>query len=291
LSSILKALKKIEEESPPPEAFPSLPQPIDSRKAINSKAQKRRRVRRTLTILFIVAVLAVAAGILFSQRRMIVAKIWPPAAPSNRSGRAAVTPPANKVYKAKITAAPGNSVQQRPAQNRQPKNPIKSPKTRPPVNKSQAAKSTFPTGAAAGQRESKSSSLKALSPPGPDEKAQLNANVEKPLKKTPTPMSATPAEKSVPRNANVPIEPAAAAPVKPARTPAKVTYDRIADSKLKLQALAWSADDARRMAVINGRIVREGESVDGYQVMQIREEDVVVNDGGKSWRLEFGMQR
>ena len=82
-----------------------------------------------------------------------------------------------------------------------------------------------------------------------------------------------------------------AAAKQPTATRPNVTYDRIEDAKLKLQALAWSDDDARRMAVINGRIVREGQSVDGYQVMQIREEDVVVNDGGKSWRLEFGLQQ
>jgi len=45
------------------------------------------------------------------------------------------------------------------------------------------------------------------------------------------------------------------------------------------------------MAVINGRIVHEGESVDGYQVVKIREEDVILNQGGKSWRLEFGLQQ
>lgn len=63
------------------------------------------------------------------------------------------------------------------------------------------------------------------------------------------------------------------------------------DSKLKLQALAWSDDAVRRMAVINGRIVHEGESVDGYQVVKIRAEDVIVNEGGKSWRLEFGLRQ
>ena len=54
--------------------------------------------------------------------------------------------------------------------------------------------------------------------------------------------------------------------------------------------MAWSDDAARRMAVINGRIVHEGESVDGYQVLEIREEDVIVDAAGKSWRLEFGLQ-
>jgi hypothetical protein len=55
--------------------------------------------------------------------------------------------------------------------------------------------------------------------------------------------------------------------------------------------LAWSDDAARRMAVINGRIVHEGESVDGYQVVKIRAEDVIVKEGGKSWSLEFGLRQ
>jgi hypothetical protein len=36
--------------------------------------------------------------------------------------------------------------------------------------------------------------------------------------------------------------------------------------------------------------VREGESVDGFLVNQIRQEDVVVNDGSTSWQLEFGLK-
>jgi hypothetical protein len=45
------------------------------------------------------------------------------------------------------------------------------------------------------------------------------------------------------------------------------------------------------MAVINGRIVHEGESIDGYQVITIRQDDIVVKEGRKSWRLEFGLQQ
>jgi hypothetical protein len=77
LSSILKALKKIEEEAPPPETFPSLPQPIDSKQALNSNTLKRRRVRKIVIFLILLAVAGTAAGFLFSQRRVIVAKIRP----------------------------------------------------------------------------------------------------------------------------------------------------------------------------------------------------------------------
>ena len=65
----------------------------------------------------------------------------------------------------------------------------------------------------------------------------------------------------------------------------------INDSELKLQAIAWSDDTARRMAVINDHIVREGETVDGYSITSIRRDDVIVNDGTTSWRLEFSLKK
>ena len=60
---------------------------------------------------------------------------------------------------------------------------------------------------------------------------------------------------------------------------------------LKLQAIAWSDDPARRMAVINNHIVREGETVDGFSITKIRRDDVIVNDGTTSWRLEFSLKQ
>jgi hypothetical protein len=81
-------------------------------------------------------------------------------------------------------------------------------------------------------------------------------------------------------------------PAKKDNKPVSVkAYDRIANSKLKLQALAWFTDASKRMAVINSHIVREGGTVDGYQITQIRRQDVVVNDGKKSWRLEFALKQ
>ena len=109
------------------------------------------------------------------------------------------------------------------------------------------------------------------------------------MKDLPPPDSA-PAQSVTAQKGTRPTAPAASAK-QPAKPRSRETYDRIADSKLKLQALAWSDDAARRMAVINGRIVHEGESVDGYQVVEIRAEDVIVNEGGKSWRLEFGLRQ
>lgn len=285
MSSILKALKKIEEETPSPETFPSLPQPIGSRQHLHSKSNKKRHLGKILIVLILLVMVGAAAVIFLSQRGMNIANILPSADTSDKKSTAAVTASENKIYKAKITSAHEKAAQLQSAANRHQKNKPKSPINRSSAGQFQASKPSYPVGAAGNQEELKSSVLKPRAKPEP------NVQVEKPLKKTPALPNVTAAEKPSGRKNKAPIAPAATAANTPPRTPARAAYDRIEDSKLKLQALAWSADDARRMAVINGRIVREGESVDGYQIMQIRQEDVVVSDGGKSWRLEFGIQR
>jgi cytoskeletal protein RodZ len=285
LSSILKALKKIEEESPPPETFSSLPKPIDSKQALNSRTRQRRRFRRMITFLILLLVIGVAAVILYGQRRIIIAKIFPPTTAGNSSPREADSSRKHGVYRAKIRTTSDKSAPLPAVENRQPKDQIKSAAIEGGTKKFQTNKPSYTSAAAANQREPKSSPLRAGA------NTTLKAKVISPPQKPPSLPGAAPVKESVTQQAKAPNAPAEAKSKKMLGKPPKVTYDRIEDSKLKLQALAWSEDDARRMAVINGQIVREGQSVEGYQVMQIREEDVVVNSGGKSWRLEFGLQQ
>jgi hypothetical protein len=68
------------------------------------------------------------------------------------------------------------------------------------------------------------------------------------------------------------------------------SLDRLEESKLKVMAIAWAPDPGRRLAVVNGHIVKEGESVEGYSVTQIRKDDIIVNDGGRSWRVELNLK-
>ena len=68
------------------------------------------------------------------------------------------------------------------------------------------------------------------------------------------------------------------------------SLDRLEESKLRVMAIAWADDPARRLAVVNGHIVREGESVEGYSVTQIRKDDIIVNDGSRSWRVELNLK-
>ncbi len=56
-------------------------------------------------------------------------------------------------------------------------------------------------------------------------------------------------------------------------------------SELKLHAIAWSKDPAKRMAVINNSITREGETVDGFSVVRIAQDEIVVRKDREQWRL------
>ena len=257
---------------------------------MDSKIRKRRRGRNALILLILLIAAAAAARFFTSRSGMMLAKKSTPLpAAGTGSGSTAENPRADQIYKAKIAAASQKVSQPQPMTTRRPPEPKNNPITGGSGPGSfQSGKPSDASGApAAGALRSKppapafkppvKSRPKAKTPPSPRKKPALTtvAPAENP---------AAPKEKAL-------NQPAATAAGKTPPAPAKVAYERLADSKLKLQALAWSADVARRMAVINGRIVREGESVDGYQIMQIREEDVVVREGARSWRLEFGVQR
>jgi hypothetical protein len=68
---------------------------------------------------------------------------------------------------------------------------------------------------------------------------------------------------------------------------ASLAVETASESKLELQALAWSLRPEKRMAVINGHIVREGESIDEARVEHIGKNEVVFMKAGKAWRQLF----
>ncbi len=60
------------------------------------------------------------------------------------------------------------------------------------------------------------------------------------------------------------------------------------DGRLKVQALAWSPNIDDRMAVINTRIVHEGDKVEGFAILAIGHDDVIVSEKGVIYRVVFG---
>ena len=62
------------------------------------------------------------------------------------------------------------------------------------------------------------------------------------------------------------------------------------ETSLELQAIAWSDDTNRRIAVINGRILREGGSIEGVSIVRINQDDVVFKKGGEAWKQVFRLK-
>jgi hypothetical protein len=63
-----------------------------------------------------------------------------------------------------------------------------------------------------------------------------------------------------------------------------------ANSPIDLQAISWAESAAQRIAVINNVVLHEGDSVEGYFVVQIRPDDVVLRREGRMWRANFAIR-
>jgi hypothetical protein len=68
--------------------------------------------------------------------------------------------------------------------------------------------------------------------------------------------------------------------------PLKQAYE----SGLHLQAIAWSSDPGSRIAVINGQVLREGGSVESVLVTHIGKNEVVFKKQGEEWKQLFRLE-
>jgi hypothetical protein len=250
LSSILKALKKIEESAPPEESL-NPAQALNPRTVFGQRHRGRWLTSKTI-YMGLAAVVVLAAGILIRG--------WMSGEADPRDGKpvtaAADSAPAGAdAFRAKLpdgkTAAPS-----------------------PPV----AAPAPLPgdaTEATAAQR---------LAPPALAAKPAARVLPKEAPQAPSAERPSAVAQKAAPARETSPLNRPPAA-----RTP-EDNLSRLDDSKLKVMAIAWHGDATRRIAVINGHIVKEGESVDGYAITRIRKDDVIVNDGSRSWRVEFALK-
>jgi len=88
------------------------------------------------------------------------------------------------------------------------------------------------------------------------------------------------------RPAKKPVIASVSIPVTPPKTVA-LEIPRLKDPDMKLQAVTWSRAPQKRIAVINNRILREGEMVSGYLISKINQDDVVLSLDGEKWKLLF----
>lgn len=248
MSSILKALKKIEATGVPDD--PGVGQPPSALQAIiatqfGAKWYTRRGVLWVLVAMFLAAGAAAYYG-------------W-----SNGS------PPPQTAGVAREVRSPLPPGQAAPP----PAKPIPAP---PPAPAPRPAESV--DGSSAAGAQTKAAPPVQAPPPSsrirPRDGGGMVASETRPQS----------AQRSTPAQDRAP----AARPA-PGRSP-EDGLSRLEESKLKVMAIAWADDPARRLAVVNGHIVKEGESVEGYNVIQIRKDDIIVNDGGRSWRVELNLK-
>ena len=73
----------------------------------------------------------------------------------------------------------------------------------------------------------------------------------------------------------------------PGRQEENIDIPPLNDPEMKLQAVTWSKEPQKRIAVINNRILREGDMVLGYYIAAINQDDVDISREGKKWKLSF----
>lgn len=71
---------------------------------------------------------------------------------------------------------------------------------------------------------------------------------------------------------------------------ASIPVKQTGESRLELQAIAWSSDPKSRIAVINGRVLREGESVERVLVTHIGKAEVIFRKGSEEWKQLFRLK-
>jgi hypothetical protein len=271
LSTILKALKRIDHTTPPPEDLQFRPLGIDTKETLRARVYKIWLYRKLyLSLILVVAVIG-AGWFVYSQKYLLISKLAP--------GRTTEKVP---IYQAKIHPNPNPS--EDPAKKRTPppgrqnfgiginaeKNPAGVDISSKPLPQMPAQQKNQKIPILTSSDKTRSLGKKLTAKP---QISQTQSGSQKAVQRSPLQPPAESTEKTQPMPPKVPR-----------------SYRRLDDDKLKLQAIAWSNEATQRIAVINGHVVREGESVEGFSVNQIRQENVIVNDGAESWQLEFSLK-
>jgi hypothetical protein len=258
-----------------------MPKMTDTKPAKKSKARRRWFFPSLIIAALALLVAVTATTLLFSRRNPIITKKFPVGV-SAKQGNNSTSPSAqSNIFRAKIPHATTNLSESRSKRVQPAEEKTESGAVAGEIKESPAATpSTAPRKAVDQQNPAMASTVR--SPQVGTAPALRNSQ----------PIAPSTKDTAVSKNSVVARSVPSGKPAIKSTKPVNArTYDRIDDSKLKLQALAWFNDASKRLAVINSHIVREGGNVEGYQVTQIRRQDVVVSDGKKSWRLEFALKQ
>ncbi len=256
MSTILKALKQIDQTTPP-EDLQSWPPKIDTKETVKTRVQKLRLNRKVYLAALLTLIIAVGGWLVYSQKDLLLAKISSDRVPENDRSASTGSPEKGPVYQAKIYPPASKPAQMEKPSDQIPEMSARQKTDKNPIFSASGKKETLPKSPASKSRMAPSQTAdqkKAIRP-------KTRASVVLPSRKS---------KSALKQNSR--------------------SYRRLEESKLQLQAIAWSEDAARRIAVVNGHVVREGESVEGFSITQIRKDDIIVNDGNETWQVEFRLK-
>ncbi len=287
MSSILRALKKLEEEAPAVDG-PAWKGSLPSRHA------EATRRRRWLLPVGVVALL-VAGGALWVAQRPAgdVAEAPKVARVEGRRPPKAVAPPRVEPVKERQTAEE-SVVPERPAGS---EGSVEKPEGEPPVlaPRRPTPPKGLPVATLPARPIPAAAPATPVVPPAPPTaagaaKAVAARGAERPTPPAPAPqppVAAVPPHPAATPAAPV-VVPPPALPPRPAASAARPAPPRLHDTDITLQAVAWSPDPERRMAVVNGQMVYEGSAINDYTVVSIEENGVIVEKGGRRSLLTYG---
>ena len=259
MSAILKALRKLESDLSKPGEIRRWP----FRGGLEPAGNRRntvRRLYRTLVVLFVGFVLAaVAGGYVYFWSPEWIESLFPEA-PSDNSVKK--TGPKQ--------TAPVRKTMQRPSAT-----DTSTKKAAPPITRSRTPK---------GPSQMVTTAKPGLSgTPSRRESTASQAVSAAPNPKTAAPVQTRP---PIPK----PVSPPARAAARSSSGSAPMASGTSTNSGLTLQAIAWSDNPAERIAVINSRILREGDSIGEASVAQIGENEVIVREGSTLRKLLFKLK-
>lgn len=126
--------------------------------------------------------------------------------------------------------------------------------------------------------ETRTASLAADS--GADREPVESPRIERPMPPSPGPMIS--GEAAQPEAGPVELQEAPPAPAPETEPPAAID-----PARLKLEAVVWSNKAGKSFVVINGRILRAGDTIDGASITEIGRDFVTLEAGAQFCRLRF----
>ena len=230
MSSILRALKKLESEIPPQDKFQSWSGKIDTKRAIYERVRRSWRFRKVFSIFFTVAIIAVAVWFILSKKPYLVDRSVTDVASLNPDKKDVSMAPLPVRKKVRRIPAPGEDTE---TVQREP-----------------------PVGVSGSELTRGGAVMQAISPMSDADE------YGKPLEEN---------QRSVTTGGSAPTK-------------------EMGKPRLKLQAIVWSSDPKERIAVINGAVLREGDSIEEFSVARIDADVVVVREGAAEWKLLFDLK-